>query len=94
MDGRRLYVFTYDISDDRRRRGVARLLEDRGVRVQESVFEVRDRHDAIVRLAARIKRRMMPPDSLRVYPVPGSVLRWCITHGGAPVSENGDYYLF
>lgn len=34
-----LYVFCYDICDDRRRRAVAEALETVGVRVQESVFE-------------------------------------------------------
>lgn len=36
---RRRYIITYDISDPRRLRGVARTLEGYGVRLQFSVFE-------------------------------------------------------
>lgn len=48
------WVATYDISDDRRRDRVARVLDDFGVRVQESVFEIwmtdEDWHDLQARL--------------------------------------------
>lgn len=37
--GEELTVICYDIADDRRRRGVVRILEGYGLRVQESVFE-------------------------------------------------------
>jgi CRISPR-associated protein Cas2 len=36
---RRRYIITYDISDPKRLRGVARTLEGYGVRLQFSVFE-------------------------------------------------------
>lgn len=94
MRGRRLYVFAYDIQSDRRRYRIAKALEKRGLRVQESVFELRGRQEEMTELAARIKRLMMPGDSLRVYPVPKSVLAHCIAHGGPPVAERGDYYIF
>ncbi|MCF1504012.1 CRISPR-associated endonuclease Cas2 [Afifella sp. H1R] len=94
MSGRRLYVFAYDIADDRRRGRVASLLESRGLRVQESVFELRETQRGAVALAAQLKKRMRPPDNLRVYPVPGSVLADCIAIGGAPVAEDGDFLIF
>jgi CRISPR-associated protein Cas2 len=37
--GRRRYIVTYDISDPKRLRGVAKTLEGYGVRLQFSVFE-------------------------------------------------------
>lgn len=94
MKGVHLHVIAYDIANDRRRLRVSRLLERSGVRVQESVFELRSSRSEIERLAARAKRLMMPEDSLRIYPVPSTVLPWCIAHGGAPVPEPGDYFLF
>jgi CRISPR-associated protein Cas2 len=93
MKGKHVHVFAYDIGNNRRRYRVSRLLEKRGVRVQESVFEIRGAHDEMTKLAADAKRLMLPGDSLRVYVVPVGALRWCIAHGGAPVAEPGDYYL-
>lgn len=40
-DGRRLWLIAYDVSDDRRRTRVARVLEAHGERLQKSVFEAR-----------------------------------------------------
>lgn len=94
MTKQRIYVFAFDIANDRRRYRVAKLLERHGVRVQDSVFEVRKAHEAIVSLAAQLKRRMALGDSLRVYPVPTAMLPYCITHGGAPVPEVNDFFLF
>ena len=94
MATRRVYVFAYDVANDARRFRVAKLLERRGIRVQESVFEVRTTHGGAETLAAQLKRRMRLGDSLRVYPVPGPMLRYCIMHGGAPVPERNDFLLF
>jgi CRISPR-associated protein Cas2 len=94
MKGSHVHVFAYDISNNRRRYRVSKLLEAKGIRVQESVFEIRGDHQAIENLAARAKRQMMPGDSLRVYPIPSAVLPWCIAHGGAPIPEPSDYHLF
>ncbi|MCK5726933.1 MAG: CRISPR-associated endonuclease Cas2 [Thiotrichaceae bacterium] len=35
-----VYLVCYDISDDKQRRSVSRLLEQEGLRVQHSVFEI------------------------------------------------------
>jgi len=94
MAVRRIYVFAYDVASDARRYRVAKLLEGRGVRVQESVFEVRGTHEEAVGLASALKRRMRFGDTLRVYPVPNAMLRFCITHGGAPIPESNDFLLF
>lgn len=94
MPVRRLYVFAYDIVDDRRRDRVASLLQSHGARVQDSVFEIRLTREGAELLAAEAKARMLPPDNLRAYPIPDLLLRHCIVHGGAPVSEAGEFYLF
>lgn len=65
----RVWVVCYDIADDRRRGMVANLLEERGVRVQESVFEiVMDMHGlALLRDELRSLCDWRE-DSLRYYP--------------------------
>lgn len=94
MGAKQTYVFAYDIADDRRRYRVSGLLEDSGVRVQLSVFEVRLTQSGAAALAEQIKSNMVPPDQLRVYPITAEARRNCIVIGGAPVTDDGDFYLF
>lgn len=87
-------VFCYDISDARVRRRVAGVLEERAVRVQESVFEARltpRRAQALFRTAARELGR---GDSLRLYAVSAAGMRVSRSAGGAPLPEDHDFYLF
>lgn len=62
------YIIAYDIPNNKRRRKLANLLEDYGVRVQKSVFEVwldeSDRKALMKRLQRLIK---INEDSLRMY---------------------------
>lgn len=88
-----LTVFTYDIADDRRRRKVAKLLEERMVRVQESVFEARLTKAASVALVERLAPHLTIDDSLRVYAVAADGLGRCHQQGGAPLMGDEDYWL-
>ena len=88
-----LTVFSYDVADNRRRRRIAALLEDRAARVQQSVFEASLNERQAERLAARIVAEMGPGDSLRVYAVSRHARPRCRTYGGAPLAEEQDYYL-
>lgn len=67
---RHFALIAYDISNDRRRARVARILTEHGTRVQYSVFEV-DLHPA--RLQALLQRLRNSIDSsedhLRIYPL-------------------------
>lgn len=72
-DPERVYLVSYDISDDKRRDRLARLLEAHGQRVQWSVFEVIAADDEI---AALLKSACEAEecfdeneDSLRCYPL-------------------------
>ena len=47
---RRLWVISYDIACNRRRQRVVRCLEQKGCRVQESIFELYLRYDEVVSL--------------------------------------------
>lgn len=88
-----LMVFSYDVADDKRRRRVARVLEDAAVRVQKSVFEARMGERAADRLAARIAEHLGPGDSLRVYAVGAHGMARSKAYGGAPLAEDQDFYL-
>lgn len=93
MARKRTYVVCYDIEDNRRRRRIASILENSGMRVQESVFEVRLSQTAIRALINRLGEILVSPDSLRSYPVPDPVLPYCTTIGGPSVAADGDYFI-
>jgi CRISPR-associated protein Cas2 len=84
-----LTVFTYDISSDRTRRAVARLLDGETARVQYSVFEGRLSQARARALARRIDALLGPGDSLRVYAVGADGLRRSSTHGAAAPFDTG-----
>ena len=67
------YVIAYDISDDRRRNRVAKVLEGFGDRVQLSVFEVTCAPRDLGPLLDAVEQLISPPgDSLRIYRLCGS----------------------
>ena len=68
----RTWVVSYDVGDDRRRARLARFMEARGQRVQESVFEVLasvEGLDALLREATRGERFDAAVDSVRAWPL-------------------------
>lgn len=92
---RHLYVFAYDIERDSARAKVADILSSKMVRVQFSVFEGRLSADEAKALAKEAALRVGPDDSLRCYCVPEGGRRQSFTHGaGAPIAEDGDFWLF
>lgn len=89
-----LRVLCYDVSCDRRRRAIARLLEDKASRVQYSVFETRLSENALRRLVAQVAKHLGKGDSLRVYTVGRSGERHCAVYGdGVPIEVEADYWL-
>lgn len=66
-----IYVVVYDISDDRLRLSVSRVLEGYGERVQESVFQCRLTPPRLERLTKRLVGLLGSPDrgDIRVYRV-------------------------
>ncbi|MCS6958629.1 MAG: CRISPR-associated endonuclease Cas2 [Pseudanabaenaceae cyanobacterium SKYGB_i_bin29] len=64
-----LYVVSYDIPCDKRRRKVAELLEGYGQRVQYSVFECDLSEKQLEALKKRLSRRINQQDSVRIYPI-------------------------
>ncbi len=86
-------VFCYDIQRDRTRARVARLLEGRAVRVQKSVFEARLSQREAERLFDAAAAILEPDDSLRMYALSAAGLPRCRARGGAPIPDDGDYWL-
>lgn len=83
------YLVVYDISDDKRRKKIADILEGYGVRVQYSVFEcvlnVKQYRDLKKRLQKVFKEE---EDNLRFYPISGHTLRQVETWGqGSPLTN-------
>lgn len=86
-------VICYDVVGASARRRVANLLEDRMVRVQQSVFEARMTRVAANRLFDLAKGMIEDEDSLRMYVLSRSGLTKSRVAGGAPLPEEGPFWL-
>ena len=86
-------VMSYDISGASTRRKVAKLLEDRMVRVQKSVFEARLRADAANDIFETVEKLLEDGDSLRMYVMSRTGLDKSRVSGGAPFPEEGAFWL-
>ncbi len=86
-------VLCYDIVRPRTRRRVAGFLEERLVRVQQSVFEGRLTPTRAHRLFDIVADMTDPGDSLRLYVMTQEGLMKSRAHGGAPLPEEGEFLL-
>ncbi len=92
--GEMLTVFCYDVTDNARRRKVAKLLEAQAVRVQYSVFETRMSEAKANAICQRIAASLGDGDSLRVYVIGSNGERRTRVFGdGPPVQSNANYWL-
>jgi CRISPR-associated protein Cas2 len=83
-----LYVVTYDIPVDKRRKKVSDLLEGYGRRVQYSVFECVLTTDKYDELRRRLKKRIKSgEDSVRFYPISRHTLAQVEVWGDPPVTQ-------
>jgi len=74
-----LWLVSYDISDDRTRYRVDRLLSAYGDRLQKSVFTCRMTAAGLRELRRRIEETIDPSsDSVRLYPL----CEWCEARAG------------
>jgi CRISPR-associated protein Cas2 len=90
----RLWVISYDISEDRQRLAVERELLKVGDRVQYSVFECYLHRSQVPLLAERLAALIAPgTDSLRFYPL----CTWCQEriswHGRGLVPDDPACYI-
>ena len=90
----KLRILCYDVSCDKRRRRIARLLEEEASRVQYSVFESRLGPKALKRLVTKVEAHLGKGDSLRVYTVGRSGERHCEVYGsGVPIEHDAGFWL-
>ena len=83
-----LYVVTYDIPCDKRRKKIADLLEGYGQRVQLSVFECLLNKRKYEELKQRLHKWVkLEEDSVRFYPLSGHTLSQVEIWGGVPLSQ-------
>ena len=64
-----LYVAAYDISDDRRRDRVARVLLNYGHRIQQSVFELWLEPEETTMLRREVGARVAADDHFHLFPI-------------------------
>ena len=82
-----LYLVTYDISCNKRRKKVSDLLEGYGQRVQLSVFECVLPTKKYEELKSRLGRRVEPEDNIRIYPLSAHTLGQVEIWGKVPLSQ-------
>lgn len=90
----KLWMVTYDISDDRARRGIEKKLKGVGERVQWSVFECYLSTPQLEELFRTLVSLIEPEhDSLRAYPF----CRWCDNklqwHGKGRRTDDPDLWI-
>lgn len=89
-----LRVFTYDISSNKKRRKVSRILEDHASRVQFSVFEARLSDNFVKEIVNKVEPLLEKGDSLRVYSIGKNGERYCLVQGdGVPIEREAGYWL-
>ena len=86
-------VFCYDVERAKTRRRVSSFLEDHLVRVQKSVFEGRLTRTEAHRIFDAVCRLLDLGDSLRMYVLNRDGLEKSRVWGGAPLPEDGEFFL-
>lgn len=93
--GEMLTIFSYDVSKNKNRRKIARLLEDAATRVQYSVFETRMTRQQAETISQRLAAHLGSGDSLRVYVVGhDGENRSRVFGDGAPFESDANFWLF
>lgn len=89
----RICIICYDVTDNRERARVAKVLEERMVRVQKSVFEARMTLAEAKRLFERARMEVSEEAGLRLYALPPAALAECLRDGGAPFPEAHEFWI-
>lgn len=92
--GEMLTVLSYDVSDNKRRRKIAKILENTASRVQYSVFEARMSETRANTVAQRVAAMLGEGDSLRLYVIGADGERRSRVFGdGTPFEPREGYWL-
>jgi CRISPR-associated protein Cas2 len=89
-------VVSYDISEDRTRQRVSKILEGYLNRVQYSVFEGELREDRFEELQSQLQKELSElgeEDSIRIYVLCRSCLEQAVVWGAGEIQKDPDHYM-
>ncbi len=88
-----VFVFCYDVASNKARRRMADILEDKGTRVQKSVFEARMTLARAEALLARLSGERLAGDSVRMYCLTEESRARSRAARAAPIPERSEFWL-
>jgi len=86
-------VVSYDVSDDKRRTAIAKVLLDYGVRVQYSTFECILDEALLEELIDRLTRIVADEDSIRIYAMCAKCAKAITILGHGEVSKDEKVFI-
>ena len=87
------YIVLYDISDDRKRNRVSKIILDFGSRVQYSVFECNLDDDLLKKMTSRISKVVSEDDSIRIYALCAKCKASVKIFGSGKLTEDEEVYI-
>jgi len=88
------YLISYDISNDKRRNRVAKILVNVGTRVQYSVFEIIVNKLRLEKTLFKLKKVVnLDEDSIRLYHFCPTCMTGIEIIGQGKVTKDEDYYI-
>lgn len=88
-----LVICLFDISSDKCRRRVNKLLQGYGVRIQESVYECQLTHSQLSKIQGKIVKIIEANDRVHYYPLCGKDIAERKADGGAQVHWPKGFYV-
>lgn len=90
----RIWLIAYDISDDRQRRSIEKILLSKGDRVQKSVFECLLSYELLLRLRAELQKMIDPEnDRISYYPLCQHCQRKVRWQGCGQAPDNASVFI-
>ena len=87
-------LITYDISDDKKRRKVEKLLSSYGYRANYSVFEIETRKSQYKKIINKLKELTSKEDNIRVYILNKEVLnKSFVLHQEVGIFDDKEIYF-
>lgn len=85
------YAVVYDVTDDKERRHVDRVLKGFGFRVQKSVFECKLSRSERRELEGKLRALMLRTGTIKIYRIYGGVSHTVIGHEGGSIDDAPAY---
>ncbi len=88
-----LYIVSYDITDDRKRNRLSKIMLNFGARVQYSVFECNMDNELFEKMTKRIEKIISNEDSVRVYTLCAKCKGVVKIFGRGNLTKDEDVYI-